>query len=269
MGVGEQGAALFMNDGLGRLGLGDTSRPVISLIGPPEITVEVEQAFDDPGATATDDVDGALTPAVDNPVDTKVIGTYVVTYTAKDSAGNAAVPVTRTVRVAAREASGGGGGGAPDAWLLVLLFCAGGALGRRAGSSPRASIQRRGASLSQHLAQTRASALEIGDLSVDGREPLALNLGSFRARHRAFDQAHAIRKLADLRQAETRRDQAPDLPDLADRDGWERPVTIAGADGREQAVRVVVTDRAHARPRLACKRADRHQGRLGNLVHID
>ncbi|HEX6993739.1 MAG TPA: FG-GAP-like repeat-containing protein [Gammaproteobacteria bacterium] len=120
--VGANGAALFFNDGLGRLGLGDTARPVIQLIGEQEITVEVEQTYVDPGATATDDVDGTLTPSVDNPVDTKVIGTYVVTYTATDGAGNAAVPVTRTVHVAAREASGGGGGGVVDAWALAALL---------------------------------------------------------------------------------------------------------------------------------------------------
>ena len=120
--VGAEGAAVFFNDGLGRLGLGDTTPPVIELVGEAEIALEVEQPYVDPGATATDDVDGPLTPSVDNPVDTKVIGTYVVTYTAHDSAGNAAAPVTRTVHVQAREASGGGGGGAPDPWTLAILL---------------------------------------------------------------------------------------------------------------------------------------------------
>lgn len=119
--VGAEGALVFFNDGLGRLGLGDTARPVIELLGAAEITVEVEQPYVDPGATAIDDVDGPLTPSVDNPVDTRVIGTYVVTYTAKDSAGNAAVPVTRTVRVEARAASGGGGGGGLDLWTVATL----------------------------------------------------------------------------------------------------------------------------------------------------
>src|SRR5690606_30660230 len=121
-----------LNDGRGQLGLGDTSRPVIQLIGASDVTLEVEQPYQDAGATAVDDVDGSLTPAVDNPVDSKVIGTYVVTYTAKDSAGNAATPVTRTVRVQAREASGGGGGGAVDAVLLALLALLGLAARRQA-----------------------------------------------------------------------------------------------------------------------------------------
>lgn len=132
--VGEEGTALFLNDGVGRLGLGDTGRPVIELNGAQEITLAVDEPYNDPGATATDDIDGALTPEVDNPVDTKVIGTYVVTYSAKDSAGNAAMPVTRTVRVTAREATGGGGGGAADPALLVLLLLAGAPLATRFGA---------------------------------------------------------------------------------------------------------------------------------------
>lgn len=119
--LGEQGASVFLNDGSGNLGLGDTGRPVIELIGAPQISLEVEQPYQDPGATVRDDVDGAITPVVDNPVDAKVIGTYTVTYTAVDSAGNAATPVTRTVNVQARTATGGGGGGAADAVLLMLL----------------------------------------------------------------------------------------------------------------------------------------------------
>jgi len=120
--AGEGGTAIFFNDSRGNFGLGDTGRPVIELLGDKEIELEFEAAYEDPGATATDDLDGALTPAVDNPVDTKVIGTYTVTYTAADRAGNAAIPVTRTVRVEAREASGGGGGGAAGVPFVVLVL---------------------------------------------------------------------------------------------------------------------------------------------------
>lgn len=154
--VGEEGVALFLNDGLGQLGLGDTGRPVIELIGATEISLEVEQPYEDPGATATDDVDGTLTPTVDNPVDTKLIGTYVVTYTAKDSAGNAAMPVTRTVKVEAHEASGGGGGGAADALLLALLGL--GAALTRGALSPRGGARRRSAPQSTRSIPRRAAA---------------------------------------------------------------------------------------------------------------
>jgi len=39
----------------------DTTPPVITLIGNPEITVETGSIYSDPGATATDDVDGDIT----------------------------------------------------------------------------------------------------------------------------------------------------------------------------------------------------------------
>ena len=58
---------------------------------------------------------------VTNPVDTAVVGTYTVTYNATDLSGNAAAPVTRSVRVQVQEGTGGGGGGSIGAELLVLL----------------------------------------------------------------------------------------------------------------------------------------------------
>lgn len=121
--AGADNVHVFFNDARGALGLGDTTAPVITLNGTPEIILEVGGAYEDPGANATDDVDGALTPAVSNPVDAAVIGTYTVTYSAVDTAGNAALPVTRTVRVNAREAQGGGGGAAGLS-LLALLAAA-------------------------------------------------------------------------------------------------------------------------------------------------
>src|SRR5690606_8241187 len=123
--AGANGVSVFFNDGLGGLGLGDIEPPVIELVGEREIAIEIDQVYDDPGANATDDVDGPLTAKVDNPVDTKVIGTYTVTYTAVDTAGNEAAPVTRTVRVEARAAQGGGGGGSVGAaWLAWLAGAA-------------------------------------------------------------------------------------------------------------------------------------------------
>jgi len=78
----------------------DTTPPVITLIGSPEITIEVGEKYVDPGATAKDDRDGDLTDKikVDNPVDTSKPGDYIVTYTVSDSAGNTA-KATRTVHV--------------------------------------------------------------------------------------------------------------------------------------------------------------------------
>jgi hypothetical protein len=59
---------------------------------------------------------------VSNKVDPNVIGTYAVTFTAMDSAGNAAAPVIRNVHVNAHQAAEGGGGGAAGAPLLALLI---------------------------------------------------------------------------------------------------------------------------------------------------
>jgi hypothetical protein len=133
--AGKHGVDVFFNDGHGNLGLGDTNPPVIELVGDGEITIEVDSAYQDPGALATDDIDGAVTPEVENPVDTKIIGTYTVKYTAVDSAGNPAAPVTRTVHVNAKAATGGGGGGAAGAEFLGLLLLA---LGFRRGRDRRA-----------------------------------------------------------------------------------------------------------------------------------
>jgi hypothetical protein len=122
--AGADAIDVFFNDGRGNLGLGDTTRPVIELKGAAEISMEVSDAFGDPGAAASDDVDGALTPIVTNPVNPAVVGTYTVTYAATDNAGNAAAPVTRAVHVTALAPAGGGGGGAVSLPLLLLLLVA-------------------------------------------------------------------------------------------------------------------------------------------------
>ena len=56
-------------------------------------------------------------------VNIAVVGTYTVTYNVSDNSGNAAAPVTRTVRVGVRAGTGGGGGGSFD--LIGLLALAG------------------------------------------------------------------------------------------------------------------------------------------------
>ncbi len=121
--VGTGGVAVFYNDGSGNLGLGDTAAPTITLRGEASMTLIVGNAYTDPGATARDALDGDVSSriVVTNPVDTAVIGTYTVTYNATDVSGNAAAPVTRSVRIQAQEGTGGGGGGSIGAELLVLL----------------------------------------------------------------------------------------------------------------------------------------------------
>ena len=78
----------------------DKEKPVIKLNGSSNITIKVNEYFTDPGATATDNKDGDLTSkiVVTGKVDTSKPGTYKITYTVEDEAGNKAT-VTRTVTV--------------------------------------------------------------------------------------------------------------------------------------------------------------------------
>lgn len=74
--------------------------PVITLRGNSTLYWTKGVPFADPGAAVRDNVDGASVVTGTGIVDTAVAGTYVLTYYATDAAGNAAVPVTRTVVVA-------------------------------------------------------------------------------------------------------------------------------------------------------------------------
>ena len=74
--------------------------PVITLLGDNPVTVNVGDGYTDEGATASDPQDGDLTAdiVVNNPVDADTPGTYTVTYSVSDTAGNA-VQAQRTVEV--------------------------------------------------------------------------------------------------------------------------------------------------------------------------
>ena len=78
----------------------DTTKPVITITGSAYPTVTVLTAYTELGATATDNKDGDITSKIvmTGTVNTSVIGTYYVTYTVKDAAGNA-TSVKRTVKV--------------------------------------------------------------------------------------------------------------------------------------------------------------------------
>jgi len=84
----------------GALEVTDIAPPIITLNG---VTPTLEAGIDtytELGATATDTVDGAFAAQVGgDAVDDSTPGTYTVEYTATDSAGNAAIPVTRDVTV--------------------------------------------------------------------------------------------------------------------------------------------------------------------------
>ena len=76
------------------------SAPYITLLG--SAVLDHEQATDyvDAGATAMDYADGSVAVSVSGSVNSSVAGVYVLTYTAIDSEGNTAKPLTRTVTVA-------------------------------------------------------------------------------------------------------------------------------------------------------------------------
>jgi hypothetical protein len=79
----------------------DTTPPTILLQGSAVVTVNYGDTYTDAGATASDVCEGDLTASVgtDNPVNTNQVGSYTVTYSVADSAGNQAAQVTRTVNV--------------------------------------------------------------------------------------------------------------------------------------------------------------------------
>jgi len=76
----------------------DTQKPTITLNGDSVIEIQVGQAFNDPGATATDACAGALEVQVSGTVNTSVAATYQLVYTAQDPSGNKA-QVSRKVVV--------------------------------------------------------------------------------------------------------------------------------------------------------------------------
>jgi len=79
--------------------LSDTTPPVITITGSNSLIIAAGSVFTDPGATALDAVDGAVTVSATGSVNTSVPGNYTITYSATDTAGNTAT-ATRTVIVA-------------------------------------------------------------------------------------------------------------------------------------------------------------------------
>lgn len=76
----------------------DTTAPVITLIGNAIIVIDLQETYNEPGATATDDNDGSVAVSITGSVNNNLKGTYTITYTATDAAGNTA-SATRTVQV--------------------------------------------------------------------------------------------------------------------------------------------------------------------------
>lgn len=80
----------------------DVIKPIVTLLGNATMTLARGcQTYIEPGYIATDNVDGTITNKVivSGTVNTNIIGVYTLTYTVTDAAGNASVPVTRTINV--------------------------------------------------------------------------------------------------------------------------------------------------------------------------
>ena len=82
----------------------DTKKPVITLFGTDTVKTSLGKKYKDKGATAKDNVDGDITDKIKTTsnVDTTKEGTYRVTYTVSDKAGNTATK-ERTVIVTVTE----------------------------------------------------------------------------------------------------------------------------------------------------------------------
>jgi hypothetical protein len=75
----------------------DLIGPVIALNGQENINLEFGNSYNEQGATAIDDVDGNVEVSIDGTVEEDV-GTYIVSYSATDNAGNESI-VERRVKV--------------------------------------------------------------------------------------------------------------------------------------------------------------------------
>jgi cytochrome b involved in lipid metabolism len=77
---------------IGVLATPDTTAPAITVLGNSPVNLLVGASYTDAGANAFDSVDGDLTSAIvtTNTVNTAIAGTYTVSYSVTDSAGNSA-----------------------------------------------------------------------------------------------------------------------------------------------------------------------------------
>jgi Domain of unknown function (DUF5011)/Putative Ig domain len=78
----------------------DTTQPVITVLGTNPLSLTVGTAYTEAGATCVDNKDPSCTVVTAGTVNTATVGTYTITYTATDAAGNVS-SVTRTVNVVA------------------------------------------------------------------------------------------------------------------------------------------------------------------------
>jgi hypothetical protein len=76
----------------------DNEPPTIKLNGYPMLSIKLGEKYIEQGATAIDNVDGAIEVEISEEVETDRVGTYTLFYMAKDRVGNSAI-TTRIVSV--------------------------------------------------------------------------------------------------------------------------------------------------------------------------
>lgn len=86
----------------------DQTAPVVTLVGSGIVTVNYGSVYTDSGATWTDNLDGTGTVTASGTVDTLTLGSYTLTYTKTDIAGNISNTETRTVEIIATPVTGSG-----------------------------------------------------------------------------------------------------------------------------------------------------------------
>ena len=97
--VTASGYAIHATSDVGLVQVLDGTPPVLTLIGDANVQHALGTTYEDAGASAYDGVDGVVEVTTTGVVDVNTMGSYILTYNAADSAGNAATPVTRTVNV--------------------------------------------------------------------------------------------------------------------------------------------------------------------------
>lgn len=113
---------IHANNGIGKLGLGDRNSPDLRLIGPATVNLVAGESYEDPGATAQDDIDGDVSDSIEvsGAINPSAVGTQTITYRVADKAGNISSAV-RTVNVGVNSGQGGSGGGILAPVLILLL----------------------------------------------------------------------------------------------------------------------------------------------------
>jgi len=118
----------------------DTTPPVITLIGDNPQLIANGAVYADLGASVTDNVDATRTVTGTGTVDTAIAGDYTVTYNATDAANNAAIQVTRTVRVAGTYADWSGGSTLDSAGLAKYAIGGASSLTANDGVKPTTAL---------------------------------------------------------------------------------------------------------------------------------